>query len=238
MNTFGDVKAQTRGLLGDPQGQLASDSYLAPLVNVAYSLEVLALKNATGQNLEGVVLLPDVKAGTTSLFEFQAPGKPLAGLYTVLELWAKPAGMPPNYFRQAGERRYPAHVALPTVAQGIPSMVLSYCWLGNKLLITPPAAPVDIEVTGRFNPPPLVNDENVLVASPDLQPVTALKTAYFVGVDRSGLAGVNVALINEYGRQADAALDNIAAELVRQKQGMGMRAGLMEAHGWYGYRWR
>ena len=62
MNTFGDVKAQTRGLLGDPQGQLASDSYLAPLVNVAYSLEVLALKNATGQNLEGVVLLPGGKA--------------------------------------------------------------------------------------------------------------------------------------------------------------------------------
>ena len=71
MNTFGDVKAQTRGLLGDPQGQLASDSYLAPLVNVAYSLEVLALKNATGQNLEGVVLLPDVKAGTKAFLSFR-----------------------------------------------------------------------------------------------------------------------------------------------------------------------
>ena len=111
---------------------------------------------------------------------------------------------------------------------------------GQQAADSPPATPVDIEVTGRFNPPPLVNDENVLVASPDLQPVTALKTAYFVGVDWSGLAGVNVALINEYGRQADAALDNIAAELVRQKQGMGnidSRDGT-EAHGWYGYRWR
>jgi len=233
MNTYKDVKATVRGLVGDERGEWANDAYLASKVNVAYALQVLALKNATGQNLEGVVLLPNVAAGTTTLYDLQAPGKPIAGLYTVLEIWAKPAGMPPNYYRQAGERRFPEHVAPPITPQGMPGTVLSYCWLGNKLLITPPAEPVDIEVTGRFNPPPLVDDDNILVASPDIGPVTALKTASIAGVERS-----NPALLTEYKELAEIGLQNIAAELIRQKQGMGMRIGLMEVHNWYGWRWR
>ena len=233
MNTFGDVKTELRGLVGDPNGTWANDGFISTPINTAYRLQVIALKNATGQNLEGVVLLPDVSAGTTSLYAFQAVGEPLCGLYTVLEIWSKPAGMPPNYYRQAGERRYPAHVAPPMQPQGLPGTVLSYCWLGNQLLITPPSEPVDIEVIGRFNPGPLVKDTDVLYASPDMQSVTALKAASIVGVAQS-----NPALLMEYKEQAEIGLQNIAAELIRQKQGMGMRVGRMDARGGYGFRWR
>ena len=235
MNTYGDVKAEVRGLVGDQDAQWANDAYLATPVNTAYRLQVLALKNATGQNLEGVVLLPAVEAGTTTLYDQQAVGKPLCGMYTVLELWSKPAGMPPNYFRRAEELRSPAHVAPPLQPQGLPAIVTGYCWLGNKLLITPPAGPVDIEVMGRFNPGPLAKDTDVLVASPDMQSVTALKAASICGVERT-----NPALLVEFKELAEIGLQNIIAELVRQKQGMGIRAGLMDGgrHGWYGYRRR
>ena len=221
--------------MGDPDASWANDGFISTPINTSYRLQVLALKNATGQNLEGVVLLPNVAAGTTTLYPFQAPGEPLSGLYTVLEIWSKPAGMMPSYYRRAGELRYPAHVAPPMQPQGLPGTVLSYCWLGNKLLITSPAIPVDIEVTGRFNPGPLVKDAEVLIASPDMQSVTAMEAASIVGV-----AQTNPALLAEYKELAEIGLQNIAAELVRQKQGMGMRAGLMDegGHGWYGFRWR
>jgi hypothetical protein len=231
MNTLGDVKAEIRGLVGDPRGEWANDAYLTPLINTTYRLQVLQLKNATSQNLEGVVLLPNVPGGTTSLYEFQAVGQPLCGIYTVLEIYSKPAGTPPNYFRPAGERRFPAHVAPPVTPQGLTATVGSYCWLGNKLLITPPAVAVDIEVTGRFNPPPLVKDGDVLVASPDMQSVTACGTAAVAGVERT-----NPAILEGYAQMAFAGLDNIAAELIRQKQGITQRPGLMD--GGYGYRWR
>lgn len=234
MNTLADVKAEIRGLVGDPRGEWANDAYITPIIGTTYRLQTLVLKNATSQNLEGVVLLPLVAAGTTSLYEFQMPGEPLCGLFTVLELYSKPAGMPPNYFRPAGERRFPAHAAQPVAPQGLAQTVLSYCWLGNKLLITPPAGPVDIEVTGRFNPPPLVKDENILVVSPDMQSVTACGASAIAGIERT-----NPTLLAGYAALAEAGLDNIAAELIRQKQGMGQRAGLMDAgQGCFGFRWR
>lgn len=245
MNTLFDVKDEIRGLLGDPNGQWANDAYLTPLINTKYRLQFLSLATQCGQNLEGIVLLPGlaapatkwpgIPAGTTSLFQFQAPGQPLAGLYTVLELWSKPAGMPPSYFRRAGQGRFPAHVNPPTQPQAMLGTVQSYYWIGNQLLITPPAVSVDIEVTGRFGPTPLVKDENVLLAHPLMQSVTSCGTAALAGVERT-----NPAILTGYAQEAEIGLSNIAAVLVLEKQGITQRAGLMDggSHGQYGFRWR
>lgn len=235
MNTLFDVKQEVRGLLGDPDGDWVTDGYVTPIIGTTYRLQTLAIKNAAGQNLEAVQLVLNVPAGTTTLLPFQAPGKPLCGLYTVVEMWTKPAGTPPNFFREAYERRYPANVAPPGVPLVNGSPVVCWTWLGNQLIISPVNAALDIEVIGRFNPPPLIKNEDPLIVSPDMQSVTASGAAAVAGIERT-----NPALLEGYSQMAVAGVDNIAAELIRQKQHMPARLGRMDRNqsGFYGWYWR
>lgn len=234
MNTLQDVKAKVRALLGDPDGDWVTDAYILPLINVTYNLQYLYLKNATGKNLERTVLCLGVQPGTNSLYPLQAGGEPLAGLYTPLEVWTKPAGAPANYFTEALEREDLPHVALPGVQPVQFGPRAYWRWQGNQLQLTPIAIALDIEVTGRFNPPPLAKDQDVLIVSPDMEAVTAAGTAAVGGVERS-----NPAILEGYAQMAEAGLDDIAAELIRQKQGTLVRTGRMSrSTGYYGWAWR
>lgn len=235
MNTLGDVKAKVRAMLGDPDGDWVTDGYITPLINQVYGDQYLNIRNACGQNLEHIALVLNVPVETTSLYNFQAEGQPLEGLYTPLELWVKPAGMPPNWFRRARGPMELPHVAPPgpPLTNGCASLV--WTWLGNQLLMTPVNAALDIEVHGRFNPPALQSDDDVLVVDPAMWVATSYGGAAIAGVERA-----NPAILEGYAVSADRATDNIAAELVRQKQGNPARTGRMDRNlaGFYSWRWR
>ena len=222
MNTLGDVIAEVQGLLGDPDGEWVTRDYILPFIGTTYRMQYLELKNASGRNLEQVVQLPAVDAGTNSLYPLQASGKALAGLTDPLQVWWKAAGAFDSCYSQGMPRE-----TLPFSYSG--GGPLYYVWRGNQLTLTPLNFPVDLLVYGRFNPPPLTDDAQLLVVSPDLQSPLALGTAALAGVERT-----NPAVLEGYAELATAGINNIAADLFRQKQAASKRLGRQAPTcGWY-----
>lgn len=237
MNTLGDVKKTVRSLVGDDEGSWTGDSYLVPKINFAYRTAYLKIKTATGQALEQGIEIPDFAdannndgtKGLTSLAAFQQPGKPLEGLYQPLFLWWKPAGAQPRFYRECVEKQtLPS--SLPLVGSWFTQMY--FTWRSNQLLVTPINAPIDLLVDGRFNPPPLVKDEDVLVVHPDMETAVSPLTLAVIGTE----AG-NTGFQSQGQAAADIAIDNICNLLTLAKQGYTARAGRMAQGSRLGWFW-
>jgi hypothetical protein len=245
MNTLLDVKSTVRSIIGDddPNGWL-KDTYLVPKINFAYRFMTLYLKNATGMNLEKMVEIPNAldpnsnptNQGLTSLAVYQQPGGLLDGLYEPLFVWWKPAGASELWYREMKERK----TILPgqSVPNSVPTSTIwgnnsGFTWRGNQIFVTPIAFPVDILVDGRFNPPALVKDGDVLVADPDMEICVTPQSISIIGIEsgNAGYIGIDP--------KAEEAADNIVAKLIRQKQGFTARAGsnarLSQGCGWNWY---
>jgi hypothetical protein len=234
-NTLNDVKATVRSIIGDddPNGWL-KDTYLVPKINFSYRTQTLYIKRATGMNLEKMVEIPNAtdgagnnsNQGLTTLAKFQQPGGFLDGLYEPLYLWWKPAGASELWYREMREKKtiLPGQ-SVPGGGGGQPITSTwwggnaSFTWRGNQIFITPFSVPVDFLVDGRFNPPALVKDEDVLIADPDMEICVTPATIAIIGVE-SGNAGYQA-----MQTEAEAAADDIVAKIVRQKQGFTARAG-------------
>lgn len=231
MNTLFDVASTVRSIIGDDavDGWL-KPSYLYPKINYAYRAQTLYLKRATGMNLERMVEIPaaldengnPTTKGITSLALYQQPRGLLDGLYEVLSVWWKPAGASELWYRELREKK----TILPGqsfASQPVTSTWwgghMAYTWRGNQLFVTPVNAPIDFLVDGRFNPPALVKDEDVLVADTDMEVCVTPATISIIGVE-SGNAGYQA-----MQTEAEAAADDIVAKIVRQKQGFTARAG-------------
>ncbi len=92
-------------------------------------------------------------------------------------------------------------------------MQVTFCWMGNKLSITPVAGPIDIQVYGRFNPPRLVGMDDELVLYGDMTDTLAYGACSLIGVERT-----NPAILQGYADRATAGVDNIVADIIRQCQ--------------------
>lgn len=237
MNTLGDVKKTVRSLVGDDEGSWTGDSYLVPKINFAYRTAYLKIKTATGQALEQTVQIPDFTdpnnndgtTGLNSLAAFQQPGKPLAGLYQPMYLWWKPAGAQPRFYRQAVEKQT-LPFTMPLTGSWFTAMY--WTWQSNQLLVTPINAPIDILVDGRFNPPPLTKDEDVLVVHPDMETAVSPLTVAAIGME----AGNSQFQTTGQGA-AEMAIDNICNLLTLAKQGYTARAGRMARESRLGWFW-
>ena len=248
MNTLFDVKQTVRSLIGDddPNGWL-KDSYLLPKINYIYRRQTLYIKRSTGMNLENMVEILNAfdannnptSQGLTSLAAYQQPGKPLATMYEPLTVWWKPAGSHPQFYREARPRK----TILPGqrmggsyAGAGFFSGGMEFTWRGNQLFVTPINGQIDILVDGRFNPPPLLKDQDVLVVDPDMQVALETGTIPAIGIEAGNPSWTQVM------DEAEACCDDIVAKLVRQKQDVTARAGTNSGHrgpgsgggwGWY-----
>lgn len=225
MNTLLDVKKTVRSLVGDDDAEWTVDDYLLPKINFAYRTQYLFLKKATGSNLEQIVEIPNaadangnsITQGLMSFANFQQPEGLLEGLYQPLYLWWKPAGSQPRLYQELFERK-----TLPfTVPQVYSSMQrLYFTWRGSVLYMTPSQGPIDILVDGRFNPPPLVKDEDVLIVHPDMDSAVIPATLGLIGLE-SGNTGWGSAAVEMVEENAQ----NIADIIILGKQGYTARAG-------------
>ena len=242
-NTLGDTVARCQALLGDTKGYWASRAYLVPLINQAYSAMAKAIKNASGKNFEAVIEVLNVPQGTSSLYSYQSygdltanppvPRGPLAGLFDPLRMWVKTAGQLPQYYTQAwGPRDTLPHVNPPGITPGTYAVQVTFAWIGNKLAITPVAGPIDVQVYGRFNPPRLVGDDDVLVIYDDMTDTLAFAATALAGVERT-----NPAILQGYGTEAIAGVDNIVADIIRQCQRNPRRLAKMGGQGGSAYGW-
>ena len=81
-------------------------------------------------------------------------------------------------------------------------------------------APIDLLIDGRFNPPALVKDEQVLIVHPDMEVPLTTASLGLVGIE-AGNTGYTQAAVDMVESQAD----DIVADLIRQKQSYTYRAG-------------
>ena len=244
-NTLGDVVQRCQSLLAGTTNSvgLYNRPYLVPFINQAYEDIASNIKNGSGKNLEAVIEVLNVPTGTSSLYPFQSYGDPtanpvvksgpLAGLFDPLRMWVKTAGQLPQYYTLArGPRETLPHVNPPGITPGTYAVQVTFSWIGNKLLITPVAGPIDIQVYGRFNPPPLVDDNDQLVLYPRMTACLAYCAAALTGVERS-----NVTILQGYAERGAAMVDNIVADVVRQSQGNPRRVARMGGCGGSSWGW-
>lgn len=226
MRTVGDAISTVQALLGDPRGGWVKKSYVLPLLNLSISDILLYLKNGSSLNLCAVVPVLNVPTGTSSLYPWQGanlkPGddpnklnpKPvLQGLTDPLEVWVKPAGTAPWNYTPIKSRSTLPHVNPNLNTTNAFGSSMYWNWMGNRLGITPVNVDLDIEVTGRFNAVPLTDDAQLLPGGEDIWIPLTFDTAAIAGVERS-----NPALLEGYATRAQAAKDNLLADIIRQGQ--------------------
>lgn len=226
MRTVKDAIGTVQALLGDPKGGWVKRSYVLPLLNLSLGSILLYLKNGSSLNMAAVVPILNVPAGTTSLFPYQGanlkPGadpnqlnpKPvLQGLTDPLEVFVKPAGSAPWNYAPIRSKSTLPHVNPNLNTTNAFGSGMTWNWMGNRLGISPVNIPLDIEVTGRFNAVPLVDDDQFLPGGEDVWIPLTFDTAAIAGVERS-----NPALLEGYAVRSQAAQDNLLADVIRQGQ--------------------
>lgn len=241
-NTLGEVVLRCQSLLaGAPvtgNFGLYTRGYLLPFINQAYEDMDVAIRTGSGKNLEGIVEALDVPTGTSSLYPLQQlgdfttqpppPNGPFAGLFDPLRIWTKSAGQLPSFYREArGPRETLPHVNPPGITSLSYAGRVDFVWIGNKLAITPVAGPIDIQLYGRFNPPPLVKDSDYLVLYPRLTAALVYAASALTGIERT-----NPQVLQGYATRAEAMLDNIIADIVKQTQKIPRRPSQMGGWGW------
>ncbi len=242
-NTLGDTINRCQGLMGDPNGRLISAAYALPFIQQAYSDIAKQVKNASGKNFEALTEVLNIPAGTSSLYPYQSygapaanppvPRGPLVGLFDPIRMWVKTAGQLPQYYTPAaGPRDTLPHVNPPGITPGTYAVRVTFCWMGNKLAITPVAGPIDIQVYGRFNPPRLVDNNDELVIYGDMTDTLAYAACALMGVERS-----NPAILQGYTDRAVAGVDNIVADVIRQCQKTPRRLARMGGQGGTYWGW-
>ena len=221
MDSLLDVKKRTRSLIGDPDGDFATDPYLLPLVNQTYDVATHRLLNTCSPFIEQYVVLPGVAQGTTSLQNFQDKGQPLFALVNPLEIEFKRAGAPDVAYRYSHPKRLLPHVAIGAPVIGVgPQAGPQWTWRGYVLTFTPLPFACDLRILGEFKPAALVKDTDLVVIHPMMTAALAFGTAALIGAERQ-----NQNYVQSYAPQAEALLDDISNELVRQEGGTTARLG-------------
>jgi hypothetical protein len=234
VNQLFDVKKKARTLIGDPDGDFATDDYILPFINIAYENAVNYLANTCSPFMTEKRLLLNVPQGTTDFTNYQvAPatgaqaagqkGAPLLGLRKVLKIWWKVAGQPENCYCEADQVK-----DLPDITPGnyITGQRVYYEWIQYKLNVVPLSFNSDWRVKGEYAPPPLLKDEDVVQIYPSMTSALGFMTAALIGGER-----VNASYISSWSSQATLTLDDISADLGRGEQGTSQRVGRMGGRG-------
>lgn len=230
MNQLFDVKQKARTLIGDPDGDFATDDYILPFINICYENAVNYLANTCSPFMTETRLLLNVNQGTTDFTQYQvAPqtgalaagqtGAPLLGLRKPLRIWWKVAFQPENCYCEALPEKDLPNI---TPQNYITGQQVFYEWRQYKLFVTPLSFNADWKVKGEYAPPPLVKDDDVVQIYPSMTSALAFMTAAMIGGER-----VNATYIQTWSTAATNTLDDISADLVRGEQGTSQRVGRM-----------
>lgn len=222
VNTLRDVKAKVRAIVGDPNGDWLTDSYLAMLINQVYDLIILDLSETCSPYITRVVEIPNLEFGTTDLAQYQnSNNQPLYGLIWPFKngLDWKPAGQPECYYRCVVQKD-----KLPNFSLSGPSPINSmyFEWREFVIYLTPLPFNVDLRVRGEFRPQPLIKETDVVAIHPQMAAVLAELTAACANRERA-----NVPQSQAFTVEGNSGLDAIKNQLVRSQQGTSVRLGRM-----------
>lgn len=221
------VKERVRSVLGDQDGDWTIDSYLLPMINHVYGLELLYLRDAGALNITNVRVCANIDAGKSDLTEYQRTplqpndNRPLYGLLQPYKYgieW-KQAGSPDWFYRPLTLVEQ-----LPdfNITAAYPVRQACFEWRAFGLYITAFTYPIDLRVRGDFNPYPLMKDTDEVMVHPNLGEVLVEDTAACAMRERA-----NQGQMSSYQLVGTRMLDQVVNLLVRSTQGLRGRTGRM-----------
>jgi hypothetical protein len=216
--TLATVKQRVRAIIGDLQVQWTTDTYLVPIINHVYELQILYLSDTCSPYIEKVAEVPNLTAGTTDLTPFQADvSQPLFGLFNPYQngVDAKMAGLPNTYYRQ-GQRFDKLPDVNPLATN--PLTQVGWEWRAWIMYITPTNQNIDLRVRGEFIPPPLLKDTDIVAVHPLLGPVLVEDSAACSMRERA-----NPGQMQAYELGGTQGLNNVSNQLIRMQQGNTVR---------------
>lgn len=214
---FNDIIKRVQAKCDDTDETYITSDYVLAFANDVYEWIYNQLKKSGAQFDESVVILPGVDAGKPTLDEFQAPGKPLAGLTRPRMIRWKVPGTDPTYWRRSdGPLDY-----VPDVANGVPEL-MGWAWQKYSIKLSNYSTAIDIEVSGDFLFTAITSKESAVEISNNCNRAFACKIASEIGKARG-----NDKWKVDYGADADEAIDDLALILVKENQGKTRRVGRM-----------
>lgn len=167
-------------------------------------MAIAYLEGTCSPYIERIALIPSVTIGVDesnltpfAIGEGEQKTYPLKGLMKPRVVDFKAAGTPNNQYKP---------VVDCSILPDTPSQVSP--------------VNVDIRVRGDFKPRPLLTDDDVVEVHPNGAHALALSIVALIGCERP-----NQGWVDNYGKQAQDAWDQIAADLSRQQQHLTFRLG-------------
>lgn len=163
MQTAGYVFDQVRSLMDDQEGQVATDDYLRPFLQMALDdLQAICLNDPNIGQIKASVVIPAVPAGTQSLAPELLPSGKLALLSDPIELRERKVGdQDSNYVRMI-----PYGVPLPNSSQQ--SLNRFYTFTGTDIILPGSSQDEDIWVWGAFKPAPIKDKDTPLIPDTEI----------------------------------------------------------------------
>lgn len=228
MDTRGDVFGMVAGLAGDPYRDWITPEYFSSFCNTAYEAAIVYLQGTCSTNIEKTVMVSGVSVSgdendLTPSSQGAVKTDPLACLIEPRFIDFKPTGTANSQYKPACEC---------TILPDTPIQVTSGLF--------------DFRVRGDFRPAKLLTDDVVVEIHPMAGHALACSIMALIGMERP-----NQGWVDNYGKQAQDAWDQIASELIRSQQrktyrlGSPNRANNQRSMGWnynlqgnIGWEWR
>lgn len=230
MNTLGDVIATVQNAVGDADGDWCDVAYVMPFIHMAYTNGINRLANTCSPFMTDEITLPNVEQGTTDLSSYQVQpqtGAQLSGqkgaylrwLRNPFDIYWKAAGQPISNYCLGNRKEFIPFIDPSSYVVG---QNMFWMWQKYKLRVTPMGFNADFLVRGEFTPALPVNIADTIPLHPACDVALGFETAALTGGSR-----VNPNLVATWKEAATLAWDDIAADLVRQEQGVPHRVGRM-----------
>lgn len=212
---YSDLKARIQDLVDDPGGEFCTAEYMQAKVAQTYDDLYNKLRMTGAQFDESVVELTNIKAGTSDLGDYFAPGKELEMLLNPSIFEWKLTGLDSTNYVEA---RLVGKI--PDVQPN--QYIGAYEWRKGNIYFTPVTAAVDIRIRGEFLFSALKEDANPIEAGKNVGNVLTYWTCALIGIVRG-----NPQWEKSYQFKGDLAFDDIAIMLTKADQGKILRVGRM-----------
>lgn len=204
------INQTIRTLVEDPNGDFATDDYLAPLVQLEYTDMLNELRLYAPDIDDYTVELFAVPAGTPDLSAYMAQNQPLYWLMVPREIeWKLPGTGANTYVDAEGPLTKLRDIPVP----GIPALD---CWSFTHLNIglSMMSTALDLRIRGEFMFPPLSAGTDVIQMGQNTMPAISKRVAKLIATRRG-----NQQWVTNYGADANRAFDSVIQGLVQMRQG-------------------
>jgi hypothetical protein len=219
MKKASDVFGEVRALIGDPEGDWATDDHQLPFLRLAIDTLVNdMLENPNIGRYKTVVEIPNLAAGERSLGAHFASGGQLAGLKLVLSMKEKAAG--------ADESQYTPMIAVSDIPTDVRGLGINrfFRFDGDDIHLPGASVALDVRIFGEFDPAPVTDGDSPIL--PNSLHLLKLATASLVAGDHG-----NRRMEEKYAAMYERALGNRLNHIVMEMQGTPVRPRAYSGYG-------